>query len=234
MSSRTRQKQANRVVREMRARQRRRRTLWTSLLAVAVLLVAGVTGVVSWQLSRPSGAAAPAAATDDGTGFAVGTGPVTVEIYFDFLCPSCRRFEQAAAPTLDRYLAEKKVTLVYRPIAILDEASTTRYSTRAGAAGACAAERGKLHEFVAAMMDRQPAEGTAGLSDDEIVGIGGGVGLTGEDFGACVRGDAYHDWLTSNTEAAAGRGVQSTPTVLVNGARLDNPTPERLTAAISG
>jgi protein-disulfide isomerase len=234
MSSRTRQKQANRVVREMRARQRRRRTLWTSLLAVAVLLVAGVTGVVSWQLSRPSGAAAPAAATDDGTGFAVGTGPVTVEIYFDFLCPSCRRFEQAAAPTLDRYLAEKKVTLVYRPIAILDEASTTRYSTRAGAAGACAAERGKLHEFVAAMMDRQPAEGTAGLSDDEIVGIGGGVGLTGEDFGTCVRGDSYHDWLTSNTEAAAGRGVQSTPTVLVNGARLDNPTPERLTAAISG
>jgi protein-disulfide isomerase len=234
MSSRARQKQASRVVREMRARERRRRrTLWTSAVAAIVLLIAGVAGVVAWQASRPGNTAAPAAATEDGTGFAVGTGPVTVEVYFDFLCPSCRRFEEAAAPTLDRYLAEKKITLVYRPIAILDQASTTRYSTRAGAAGACAAERGKLRDFVTAMMARQPAEGTAGLSDDEIVEIGAGAGLTDAGFGECVRGDAYHDWLTGNTEAAAGRGIQSTPTVLVNGERLENPTPERLTAAIA-
>jgi hypothetical protein len=45
MSSRSRQKQANRVVREMRARQtRRRRALWTSVVMVAV---------VSWSPGPP-------------------------------------------------------------------------------------------------------------------------------------------------------------------------------------
>src|SRR5262245_20051393 len=127
MSRRSRQKQASRVVREMRSRQRRRRTLWTSVIAGAVLLAAGIAGVLTWQASRPNGAAAPAASSRDGTGLTIGNGPVTVEVYFDFLCPACRRFEQTAQPTLDRYLANGKITLVYRPIAILDQASTTHY-----------------------------------------------------------------------------------------------------------
>lgn len=234
MSSRVRQKQSARQARELlsRRRQRRRRARWISLAAVAALLVAGLVGVLAWRAATPASVAAPANTTADRTGLSVGTGPVTVELYLDFLCPSCKRFEETAGPKLDEYLASGRITLVYRPIAILDPRSTTEFSTRAAGAAGCAAEGGRPHEFVEAMFDNQPPEGTAGLSDADIVRIGAGMGLAEASFGRCVRDGRYRDWARTNTDAAARRGVQSTPTVFVNGKRLAEPTVERLVAAV--
>lgn len=233
MSSRVGRKQSARQAREVRARQaRRRRAKVAALAAVATLLVAGLAGVLVWQAGRPANAAVPTGATTDGTGLSVGTGPVTVELYLDYLCPSCKRFDEAAGSTLDEYVASGRITLVYRPIAILDRLSTTAFSTRAAGAAGCAADAGRVHEFTAAMMDNQPPERTAGLSDDEIVAIGAGVGLSESSFGQCVRDGRYRDWAGTNTEAGARRGVQGTPTVYVAGQLLPEPTLERLTAAV--
>jgi len=86
----------------------------------------------------------PASATTAGDGIATGTGPVTVDAYIDFLCPYCRAFEQASGPGLDQLIADRAITLVYHPMAFLDDASTTRYSSRAAAASACAADGGQF------------------------------------------------------------------------------------------
>ena len=50
------------------------------------------------ELSVPS--QLPAGATPEGDGIAVGDGPVRVDLYIDFLCPFCKRFELNAADTL--------------------------------------------------------------------------------------------------------------------------------------
>lgn len=225
MAKATRARRPARAVQQrLAARQRRahrRRAGWVTAVAAAVLLVAGLAGVGVWQAARPSQVAVPEAATADGAGVAVGTGPVTVELYLDFLCPACRQFDAAARPALDQYLADGTVTLVYRPIAILDQRTTTEFSTRAAAAAGCAADAGTLDEFVAAMMDRQPAEGSAGLSDDEIIQIAATVGVTEPGFDGCVSEGTYRDWVARNTDAAFDRGVQGTPTVYVDGTRLE-------------
>lgn len=223
---------AQRRLAERQRRERRQRAVWVSAVAVAVLLAAGLAGVAAFQASRPDDAEVPAAATEDGTGLPVGTGPVTVEIYLDLLCPACRQFDAAARPVLDGYLANGTVTLVYRPIAILDDRTSTEFSTRAGAAAGCAADAGAVAEFMPAMLDRQPAEGSAGLSDDEIVQIGTAAGASSPEFASCVRGDTYHDWMARNTDDAFDRGVQGTPTVFVNGDQLEPRGVADLTAAI--
>jgi protein-disulfide isomerase len=228
----SRQNRAAQLVREQRVKERQRqRRRRLRLIALAGVLLAGLIGVGAWQVAKPTDVATPASATTDGHGLAVGSGPVTVELYFDFLCPACRQFDGASRPILDEYLDQRRITLIYRPISILDRASTTRYSTRAAAAAGCAADAGLLAEFVPAMMAQQPAEGTAGLSNDEIVQIGGDVGLP-DSFGRCVRDEDFGEWVVSNTDIAADRGVQGTPTVFVNDTKLDDLSIETLTTAI--
>jgi len=217
---------------EQERRRRRQRTAWISAVAVTVLLVAGLTGAVLWQASRPDQVAPPAAATADGAGLPVGSGPVTVEVYLDFLCPHCADFEAAAGPVLREYVADGTATVVYRPIAILDRNTTTEYSTRAAAAAACAAGSDQLAGFVAAMLENQPLGQPAGLTDDQIVALGAEAGITDPGFGQCVRDGEYRDWATHSTDRAFDRGVQGTPTVFVDGTRLSELSVPALRAAV--
>ncbi|NEE00624.1 DsbA family protein [Phytoactinopolyspora halotolerans] len=202
-------------------------------MAISGLVAAGLVGMAVWQASAPGDdVATPTATSSAGDGLSTGSGPVEVEIYLDFLCPACRVFDEAARPMLDAYLAEDEITLTYHTIAILNRASTTEYSTRAAGAAGCAADGGEIDAFVGAMMQRQPAEGGPGLSDDEIVEIGVDVGLTGSDFAECVRDGVYHDWADGATDAAADRGVAGTPTVYVGGTQVTELSLQSLAEAI--
>jgi protein-disulfide isomerase len=158
----------------------------------------------------------PAGASADGTGIELGSGPVTVDAFIDFLCPFCRMFEQASGPALDRMVDAGMITLVYHPMGFLDGLSTTRYSTRAAAASGCAADAGGFREYAKVLFANQPPEGGAGLSDDVLVELGATVGLDAE-FARCMRAGRYLDWVAYVSDAAIKRGVSGTPTALVNG-----------------
>jgi len=234
VSSRKQQKQANRVVREQLAReQRRRRNVIVSIVAVCAVVAAGLIGVVVWQSQKTTSSNSPAGAIDKGHGIPVSDGAVQVDLYLDMLCPICKNYETTVGPTLDQLVKDKKIKLVYRPIAILN-ASThpDGYSTRAGSATGCAADYGKFNEFVKAMYAKQPAEGSAGLTDDEIIQIGADVGLIDPGFAQCVRDQKYANWMTGNTDAAAAKNINGTPTVLVDGKKIAS-TQEALTAAVN-
>jgi protein-disulfide isomerase len=158
----------------------------------------------------------PAHATPAGDGVVVGDGPVTVEAYIDFLCPFCRAFEAKAGPTLDRLVANHVISLVYHPLSFLDRLSTTQYSSRAAAASGCASDGDRFDAYAKALFANQPPEGGPGLSDDELVALGRAVGLD-DDFERCVRSGRYLPWAAYVTARAIMRGVQGTPTVLVEG-----------------
>jgi len=231
MSTRVGQKQASRMVRDQIAREKRRsRTLWTSVAAVAVLVIAGLIG---WGVvaSQDSGSyIAPAGAVENGTGIKVGTGPVQIDIYEDFICPACGQFEKQTGATIDQLVSEGKASVVYHPLAFLDRASSTQYSTRASAASGAAAEGGKFREYAKALFAQQPAEGSAGLSDDQLIEIGRSVGL-GDAFAQAVRDGKYKPWTAHVTDEASGDGVTGTPTVRVGGKDVQ-PTTQAILAAV--
>jgi protein-disulfide isomerase len=234
LSKRDRNKPPSRIVREHLAKERRRRrTLWTTLIAVAVLVIAGLIGWSVYQSQKPTSNAVPANSTPDGGGLKVaGSGPVTVEVYLDFICPACHQFEATATPALNDLIAQNKIQLVWHTLGFLDSASTTNYSTRSAASAGCASDGGKLKEYGEALFANQPAEGSAGLSDDELIEIGGRVGLNSPEFAACVRDGKYKDWVAHVNDLAAQRGVNSTPTVYVNGTQVQQPTAENVKAAV--
>lgn len=228
---RARARAAAQVLAERRAAERRRRTVTISAVVAVLLLLAGVIGYAVYAGQRPDRITAPRHAVQNDTGLKVGDGPVTVDLYVDFLCPACREYEQQASPTLKRYLDDGRITLVYHPLNFLDRLSTTHYSTRSAAAAAVAADEGKLAEYAEALFARQPPEGGAGLSDDELIEIGRSVGLTSSSFAKAVKSDKYHDWVSYVTAKADERGVRGTPTVYVDGVPVES-TVTALTTAV--
>jgi protein-disulfide isomerase len=227
---------AKRVVEQQRAAERRRMvTIWTSVAVVAVLAIAGLIGwgVLAGQEQTDAGRlTTPPVAVDEGTAFASGDGPVTVDVYEDFMCPICNEFEQQTGPTIKQMVTDKKITVRYHPVSILDRASNgTEYSTRAAGATAAAAVDGKFLEFHDALFANQPAEGTDGLSDDRLVELGRSVGL-GDPFAAAVQAGTYDAWAGKVTETFASRGFTSTPTIVVNGKQVQGPNRTLPTTAV--
>ncbi|SCG71956.1 Protein-disulfide isomerase [Micromonospora echinaurantiaca] len=233
MSSRKAQKGSARVVREQLARERRRkRTLWVSIGAVLVLVVAGLIGWSVYSSQQADEFTAPPGANEPGTGVVLGSGPVTIDLYEDYLCPACKQFQQVSGDTIDQLVSEGKAKVVFHPVAYLNRFSTTDYSTRSSAASGCAAEGGKFKEFTDVLFERQPPEGGAGLSDDELIDIGAGVGLNRDDFGSCVRDGTYEPWTEHVTEEASKANVTGTPTILVDGKPVADRSPEGIRAAV--
>jgi protein-disulfide isomerase len=233
VSSRARQKQANRVVREQLAREARRRAVVVSIVAVAALVVAGFVAFTVYRSQTPSSYATPAHAVQDNSGIQISSGTVKVDAYVDFLCPICKNFETSAQSTIDSLVSSGKITMVYHPVAILDRnTNPAGYSTRAGATSGCAADLNKFPEFLKALYAQQPAEGSAGLTDDQLIQIGGSVGLIDPTFAKCVRDGKYTTWMAHTTDAFSAKGYTGTPTVVVAGKVLPAPDGPSLQAAV--
>lgn len=204
-----------------------RTTNWLAIwISVAVVVVGVVVGaVIVWASSQTE--AAPAPETSIGatsiveaeTGAIVfGDGPDVVETYVDFMCPFCKRFEEAEGPEIQRLIAEGKITLKVHPVAILDRYSQgAQFSSRAAAAmyAVAAQDPENAYAFFQKMFENQPAEGTAGLSDEEILQVAedAGVEVTAELRGSITLGE----YLGYARERALPEGAQGTPTLIVNG-----------------
>ncbi|WP_026930931.1 DsbA family protein [Glycomyces tenuis] len=219
-------RQAAEALRRQRAAEaRRKKVLFGVAIGGAVVLIGGLLGLGIW-LNRDSGYEVndPAAATTDSYAVQIGSGPVEVDIYLDYLCPACKQFESTYAGNIQAWVDAGSVTVNYHPIAILDRLSQgTEYSTRAAASAVCAADVGEQEflDYTVALYEHQPAENSQGLSDDELTSIGADVGL-GSDWEQCVADGAYKGWVQAGTESATGdQGVSGTPTVKVGGEEVD-------------
>ena len=247
MRRRVRQRKAARVVREQLVKERRRiRAFWISLGAVALVATAVLVNWMVYQVQGPPEYALPAGLSTDrdekeggangGIVVADEGGAIPVSVYFDFLCQPCKPFQATTTTTLNQLLAQKKIKLIWHPVSFLDSRSNPPgYSLRAASAAGCAADAGmnKVKAFGERLFAAQPAEGRPGLSDDQLIDIGGSAGIVTPSFAACVRDVKYREWANSVNSKAIQRKVTETPTVYVNGKVVDQPGPATITAAVA-
>jgi len=209
-----------------RARRRRRLVLTAAVLSLLALVV-GIG--ISVQLTR-SGITQTADEAPTGTiaefGIARGkeSAPVTLTIYEDFQCPACRVLEELTTPTINTYIEQGTLRVIYRPMAFLDAASTTEYSSRAlGGAGCVLDEAGRdafvrMHDL---LFRNQPPEGSAGLSDEQIAGLAAQAGAQRSAIASCMDGGRYDGWVAAATDQASKDGVTATPTLFVDSQQLE-------------
>lgn len=174
--------------------------------------------------------------------------PLDVTTYVDYMCPACGAFEQQYGTMLENYVGAGDINLQVYPINFLDGTSLgTKYSTRAANLFSCVVEEQpdvafKLHNRLLSA-EVQPAEGTTGLTDDQLLDQAkeAGAELTTE-LKQCVNNRTFASFIDGNWKQVSEVGVQglakgefmlssdgvnpqpegpqrlvSTPTVIVNG-----------------
>lgn len=191
-------------------------------IAVVVVLVAlaGLVVVLNNQASSPGPDPVANDTFDPETGaVSVGDGDDTVAVFVDFMCPVCNSFEQQFGEALESAADDGRITLEYHPIAILDRYSQgTEYSSRSAGAAVCVAESNpELYlDYAKTLFENQPEENSAGLTTEQLADFAKQVGA--DDAASCITDETYRKFGVAQADA---HEIQGTPTVEVNGERLD-------------
>jgi protein-disulfide isomerase len=159
-------------------------------------------------------------ATDPSLGSA--KAPVTIVEFSDFQCPFCLR----AAPTLKqlRTAYGDKVRLVWKDFPLTQ---IHPEAFKAGEAGHCAAEQGKFWEYHDKLFSNQQA-----LQPDDLKKYAASLGMDADKFNACLDTSKHAEVVRGGVAQGTMLGVNSTPTVFVNGRRVSGAQPYEVFAAV--
>ncbi|MFI5714461.1 DsbA family protein [Nocardia sp. NPDC051750] len=227
-----------------RAERKRKIAIQVGVTAVLVALVAAI-GISLAVRNSGSGydGPVPVAATENGA-IRVGQpdAPATVRIVADMQCPVCKQFEADHSELLRQSVADGTALIEYNIVGYLDKMSSTNYSTRSANAAYCVSDSGteKFEDWLELMFQKQPPEGGAGLSDEELIAIAHEAGYTDPAVDTCITDGTYEGYVGEKSNESADEGIDGTPTVFVNGEQVNltgipgtqNFDPAPLTTAI--
>jgi protein-disulfide isomerase/uncharacterized membrane protein YphA (DoxX/SURF4 family) len=222
------------LLEERRQQAERRVRLASAAAALALVALVGIgIGVEASRIPAPTGPVPAGVSLADGVTVGKASAPVTLDLYEDPQCPVCAQFESQVGPAISGWIDSGKVKVHYHVISFLDSASTTKYSSRAAnalyaAAGVGADAFVRYHQL---LYQQQPAEGSAGLTEDKLVQLAqqAGAGAAADQ----IRAGTYADYVARATDQSSKDGVTGTPTVRVNGRTVDQPTLDQVTTAVN-
>jgi protein-disulfide isomerase len=196
------------------------------------LMVGGVVGglvlllLAGWLLTRTLDttddvdADAPSSSSEFGVTIGPDDAPNKVVIYEDFLCPFCGELEKATRDDLAQLASDGKVQVEYRPFDLLGGGDPESYSVRSAGAFSIVLEQGNAEvtkQFHDLLFENQPSESGPFPESSELADLAVEAGADEADVRDAIEGDEGEDWVTRATQSASDAGVQSTPTVLLNG-----------------
>jgi protein-disulfide isomerase len=147
--------------------------------------------------------------------------PVVIVEYTDFQCPYCARLGATLNQMMQLYPG--KIKIVYKSFPL----SSHKYSWQAATAAVAANEKGKFWEFYKALFDNYNR-----INDAKLKEIRNLFGLDTPEFDALINSQKIRTRVATDREEGIQLGVQGTPTVFINGKRLNNKRPEGFRAAI--
>ncbi|MHB8631544.1 MAG: DsbA family protein [Candidatus Limnocylindria bacterium] len=182
--------------------------------AVAILAVAAVIVIGGTQSAAPPPPVASGLLIA-GNVMGEANAPVTIEEWADFQCPACRAFALGTEPELrTAYIATGKVRFVFHHMAFIGQESIW-----AGEAVECAGEQNRFWDLHDRLYASQGGENTGTFSKPNLEKIASSIGL-GAGFNACLESDRYAQRVRDDTAAGQAKGVTATPTLFVNGRKL--------------
>jgi Thioredoxin len=151
-------------------------------------------------------------------------------VFEDPQCPYCREFEERSGDLLRREVAAGAVAVEYRIRSFLGDESVRAANALAVAAGA-----GRFDELRREMFANQPPERSGGFTTEDLLELGGRVGLTGADYIAGVQQGHYEGWVREIDGVFEEQDPEGTPFALLDGRAVDSESlydPARLGALI--
>ncbi|HEX6623989.1 MAG TPA: thioredoxin domain-containing protein [Pyrinomonadaceae bacterium] len=160
-------------------------------------------------------------ATDDQPAKGAATAPVTLVEFTDYQCPSCAQ----QFPVIERIIAEMgdRVRVVVRDYPLTMHAN----AFKAAEAAEAAREQGKYWEYTALLFRNQSA-----LEVGNLKQYATSLGLDRARFDAALDSGKFSDKVRRDILDGDKVGVTGTPSLFVNGRRVNDRTYEGLKAAI--
>jgi protein-disulfide isomerase len=184
---------------------------FASIAGVALLAVAAVLFVLPGTTTRANSLPL---GTNNVRGLA--SAPVEIENWSDFQCPHCKTFAVGIGQQLAPLVEDGTVRVVFRHMAFLGDESV-----QAAAASECAAEQGQFWPYHDTLMAEQRGRGAGTFSKPNLKRFGAELGLDTASFEGCVDNDLAVARVRAETQAGERKGVKSTPTIFVNGEKLE-------------
>jgi protein-disulfide isomerase len=153
--------------------------------------------------------------TADDPSIGSASAPVTLVEFSDFQCPFCQR----VAPTL-KQVKEKygdKVRVVWKDFPLTQ---IHPQAFKAGEAAHCAADQGKFWEYHDRLFANQQA-----LQPNDLKKHAADLGLDATAFASCLDTSKHGERVRDGVAEGSRLGVNSTPTIYINGRVLSGAQP---------
>lgn len=226
--------QSRRAERKAAAEKSKRRSvlgMFAGAIVVALAIVATlfvVSGPGGSSLPPVQAAAPPPDVPVNGRTIGNPDAPVKVVEWGDYQCPGCGVFSREVQPQLiGEYVASGKVLFEFRDKAFLGEESI-----QAAQAAACAADQEKFWLFHDTIFANQSGENLGAFSKDRLREIAQKANLDINAFNSCVDAETHKEDVAAMNAEASKAGINSTPSVLVDGQRINFQGYSSLKAAI--
>jgi protein-disulfide isomerase len=144
--------------------------------------------------------------------------PITIYEFADFQCPHCGQFAQFIEPLIkERLVNTGKARYVFYDFPV-----GFKWSFLSARAGRCANEQGKFWDFHGIVFARQQQWAFDQNAAERFTEYARGIpGLDAGKFEQCVRSDRFQKEVSESHQLGQSLGVQGTPTLFVNGRRID-------------
>jgi protein-disulfide isomerase len=153
----------------------------------------------------------------DGRALGPTTAPATLSVYSDFQCPACDTFATKTEPELIKdYVQTGKLRIVYKDFAFIGPESFD-----AAVAARCAGDQDLFWPYHDYLFANQKGENTGNFNRDRLTEIARAAGVKDEaTWTSCLGTTPPLDATKAETSEGQGLGVQSTPTMFLNGEKI--------------
>ena len=146
---------------------------------------------------------------------------VTLAVFDDYQWPYCARLERYVQQLLDQFPEDLNYVVKHFPL------PNHKFAYKGAMAALAAAKQGKFWEFHSQLLENYKQ-----LNDEKITEIAGTVGLNIEQFNIDLESGDSRKLIQEDIQNGKEIGVRGTPSVFLNGKRIDNKDLGKLTDLI--
>ena len=196
--------------------------LW--LIGISVLIVAIVVGFIVFgeQQARSAPVAQPEVPAEWIVAKSLGNpdAPVVIQLWEDFLCPSCQAFSKGVKPQIiEEYVKTGKARLEFHHFPLTQHEPG---SSMSALASECAADQNYFWPYHDKIFQMASVDQQGAVQYDDLVGYARDMGLDVPQFESCLASSQHRDDVTQSVQQAQQMGLSFTPSIIVNDTLLQD------------
>lgn len=147
--------------------------------------------------------------------------PVVIDMYEDFLCPACQQWTAQVKPQLvEDFVKTGMVRLQFNQFPLQQH---NPGAIMASQASECAADQGLFWPYHDRVFQGAASRGQAGTTFEALMGYARDLGIDEPAMRTCMSSLVHQQTVVDSLNRVAQLGLNSTPSILVNGQLMAQP-----------